>query len=1693
MNDSTQTIATDASQPTDAGHHSSAQPLSSVLELYERGRYIDAMKLGESLGPLAHWTTADGRVIAGRLANNLGAPRLGRALHWLALRNYPTHPHCMYYGAMAYWSRFGVLRAWRRFRNVSLPDIADNRVQADWLAMKAMMLASMRDFSRADKLLIDALELDPNSAWLHVELCEILDRQDLHEDALRAAREALNLQPWFRPAIQSAGHKLVQLRRDDEALALLTEATTHLQSGDVWCQLGLLQQELKQYDAAWNSFLEAEKLWPLASADSHHKQWLAGQRSDIAYYRGDYKRAAELAREVDRPFYKQLVERLEVAIAEPPPREPRVQLPVPFIRQHHETCAPATLTSLAQYWQKPIKHEEVVERICYEGTQSSDERRWAEENGFYAREFRITSDSADALIRAGVPFTLNTVEPNSAHLQAIVGIDDLRGTFLIQDPSERHVGEVSIDKLLERYASSGPRGMVMVPIEERQRIEAIELPEAELYDLHYQVDRALADHVRAKAVEAIEAMLAIDRDHRLTLQSRVSLARYDGNQVELLSLVDELLKQFPDDANLHLIRLSCLGEFGRRDQRIELLRERCSGSKSHPIFWTRLASELMDDARDQPEAEWYLRAATRYSHLDGRTLGLYASLLWGREERDEALELYRLAASTNEKDESRACSYFSAARYMRQTDLVLEWLEDRKQRFGARSSLPGRTLAWAYEQLEQTQRGLDLLASTVEQHPDDGDLLCHYAATLGRYNRPELATPHLAAARGKTSESNYLRSAAALASYEGKISEARELYRQVLAIEPLDSSTRERLLRLDMDLDGNEVAEQNLRAAIAEYPHSNTLRVMLIQWLRSNRIAAVKEELDRYLADNPHDSWAQREASIVAILHNDLPTARKLAEQAVAADPYSDVSHFLLGRVFEKLGDVAAARAKYREAIRLNVDHETAISMLIETCDRPKDRNEQLEFVYQQLEQQTTFGDGVLAFRSEAHGKLEPDQLLAKLERALEKRPDLWHCYSAVIQQLMAMNQRDKAVAVATQATERFPLLPRVWVDLAIVHRARGDSEAELASLLRARDINPHWSEVARELSDTYLNRKQFEEAEAVVRKVLAADPRDAQSLAGLADCLYKAGKKAEAFAPLKQACLQQIDYHWAWQSLNDWSREFDGGATARETAEQIARERPLDARAYLRIAESLDDLDRFPDSLKAIDRALELDPRNVDAHVRKAYYLGRLHRWDEALEACSPPIFGAEQPVALQMRRAYMYHRKGQLGEAIQAMQNALESDPDHYGAWSQLADWAEEARRDDIYLLAAQNMVRTDPHQPVPRGYLADALLRDQTKRATAIEHLETALRLSPDYYYATMRLIDLYLEDNLPAEALRVLAIGGDHVPDGQQPSLKLRIAAHQGLVDDSGQYLAIQDLVALCRLESPPAQGPITRAVDSFGDAIAIAATARLTEELKRTPELAPAGIALGRLLARTKDKKQLVKSVRAVPFGNGWNECVRVLLRSLAHFEHKSDSLDLLRTTFGKQMKRNTGTWSAVGSTMLDYGQTEQVVQWTRDWQKREGLSGMDLIPGVASRWESFKLPEARRMVAFALKLESDSAASLHHVWAGLDALMHGNGESAIHHAQQVAHHELVGWYPIAYSILVAGCELWPDGRGGRKLDETKKLITALTAKQFDLGPFAGDRLTHWILARIRAALAKAHRARWLALKNRASSLYIQLF
>lgn len=1653
--------------------------LSKVLDLYERGQYIDSLAAAESLGDIRNWPGPEGRILAGRLANNLGAPRLGRVMHSLALRAWPEHPVCLYYGALAHWSRVGTLHAWRRFRNQELPDSAEPRMRADWLACKSLMLATLRDFSRAEQLLTSALEIEPESPWLHVERGEILTRQDAPLEALEAVQHALHLQPWFRPAVQSAGYKLVQLNRDEEALQLLSDATEHLQSGDVWCQLGMLQQELKNYDAAAEAFSQAELLWPLAEADSQHSRWLAGHRSDIAYYRGDYRQAIELAKQVKRPFHDRLAELLEKALEQPAPQVPqRVQLPVPFIRQHHETCAPATLTALANYWNVTVQHEEIVERICYEGTMAHDERRWAEENGFLAQEFQVTPAAAEALLRAGLPFTLNTVDPGSAHLQAVVGIDLLRGTLLIQDPSERHITEASTEKFLEHYASHGPRGMVMVPRPKANLLQDIDLPEVELYDQHYLIDRALAEHRREEAADVLQQLKEAAPDHRLTLQSELALMRYDGNTPAQLAIVEKLLHLFPDDPNLLLAQLYCLTELGTREQRLAILRRACEDSQSHPVFWARLSSELLNDARDHREAKRELNRALRFHQGDGRSIALLANLLWDRQQREEAVELYRLAASINDKDESFARSYFSAARCMGETHTALQWLEDRERRFGPRSSLPARTLSWAYEQIDRTPEALQLIERVAAAHPTDGEMQCHVALTLARYNRPQAANEYLAAAERRCPETTLLRTSALLADFQGNLSEARELFLQVYERDPLDSVTLERIVSLDMDLEDNQVAEQRLRAAKARLPHSYSLRVQLIQWLRSNRLAGAEAEVAEFLKDYPEDAWGFREAAVVALLAHDIPLANQRIGVALTLEPGSDITHYIKGRIAAEVGDIALARECYRRTIAHNCDHEAAISALVETCDRPADRNEQLDFVLAQLEHQTTFGDGVLAYRDAASSKMDPGRLLKGIEEAVAKRPDLWHCWSALAQQHLAMNNREKAEQAALEATRRFPLVPRTWLDLALVYRAQQQFDKELEALQRAREINPSWSEVARELTEAYLRDDQFDKAEALLRQTLASEPRSAVANAALAECLYRAGRKEEALVPMASACINAPHYNWAWQMLIDWSSAVDQGHSARRAAEQVIAERPQEPRGYLRLAECLHEIDNLADGLQAIEAALTRNPRDIDAHDLKAVYLSRLHRWDDALAACRPEIFGETIPVVLLMRRAFVLQRKGTLGEAITQLRAALDHDPDHYYAWNQLADWADQAANEEIYHEAAENLIRIDPHQPLPHGYLADALLRqssnDGETREEAKQHLLRAVELSPDYAYATMRLVDLALEDKLPEEAEHALHLGGTHLPDGYLQCAEIKIEAIREHDANAAAHPSIEKLVAWCQTGECP-EHPLITAVDFLDKSIAQPAIERLMAEIATHPENVNLGSALGRLLAKHQSDREVISGLARLIDGPAWHMCLRYVLRSMATFGREQKLLDKLKRKYRGRIRQETKSWGSFASTLLDYGQTAEVVQWTKDWRQRSDISTLHYVTLVAARWEAMRLKDAREAVQRGLRTSLPQPADgvdLLHVWAGLDEVLFGSFDNALAHAQQANPQNLSGWYAVGYRLLVAAVEASAQAQAGIDPPAARSLISSFTADNFLQDPaFRGDRLSNWLLHRVRARIA----------------------
>ncbi len=206
--------------------------------------------------------------------------------------------------------------------------------------------------------------------------------------------------------------------------------------------------------------------------------------------------------------------------------------------------------------------------------------------------------------------------------------------------------------------------------------------------------------------------------------------------------------------------------------------------------------------------------------------------------------------------------------------------------------------------------------------------------------------------------------------------------------------------------------------------------------------------------------------------------------------------------------------------------------------------------------------------------------------KRVQERPELWHVWSAIVQQLMMMNQLDEAAEIAREATERFPLLPRLWLDRATVARYRGDLAVEQESLETAFRINPSWGEALRQLSDVYVRKGDFTQAKTILEGAVARDPLDPANRSGLAEVLWKLGEKEEAIQQLERAVDIAPGYNWAWNMLDNWCEELGQPGRSIDGVRRLVEKRPGEARSWMMLVRILDE--------EHIDEALS-GPRQGD------------------------------------------------------------------------------------------------------------------------------------------------------------------------------------------------------------------------------------------------------------------------------------------------------------------------------------------------------------------------------------------------------------------------------------------------------------------------------------------------------------------
>lgn len=1384
--------------------------LARIRELYAQGRYRQALTAAEKIAPLRTWQGTPARLLAGRIAMQVGAPCLGRRLHAAAFRSTPSNLEAVYYHARYRFERFGPFSCLRFIAQNNDWSDASPELRADWLGLRAFVASRLRDVDRAEKYLAQAQKLAPARAWLQVEQAAVYEAIERHDEALLAANRALELQPWFRPGVQAKAHLLHRVGRIAEAMELLREASDRLESSVIVAQLATLQLETDDYAAARRSLDRYEELSPLLEDEG--RKWLRARRADIAYFLGETAAAQAQAEAVGDEFYDQFS--LSLASG----NRPRHRIPFDL---SYSGSSPSVHDLLCRHWgESPLPASSANPPL--DGLPDAGERRRFETAGWHCMEFSLSMPAAEALLSAGLPFLITIVEVGVSQSRICVGMDSHRQTLLLADGVERAPAEAPVDLILQRYAASGPRCLLAVPPAAVNRIPAFQFPEQAEYDRLFKLQMRLADRDFSEAKNLLDEFRRTAPKSRLTKCAAIAWARGTFHPVLLLEAVSALQADYPQDGTLTLSRAAALRDLGRVDERRELfLSAGAANADAEPLLQQSLAQMLLIDCDQQETADWLLRRSLRSRPLAAAGYYLLASQRWERQDFSEAIELYRLAACLDEREEQFADAYFRVARVRGQAPEALRLFQQRATR--TESPLPSavRALFNALIDRDEVEPAFTMLDKAIEKLPLESatgeltpavELRLFRAEKLAQHGRHDTAWEEIQALRQTAPSGDWHRAAARIAGLRPDPATALTHIEAALEIDPLWIDGQRTRLQLIQEIRGLAAAKEHAAAVARRFPHCYPLMRLRAEYLTPHldddaAILATRNLLDLC----PADAWAWRQLALALADRGHDAEARTAIERAGAIEPHHPSYHAVKAHVHRRSDRIDAALEAYREAIRLNVDHDLAVTELVHLSRGRAEKKEALRFIAGQLHRQRHTGEGLISFRDQwlslAAADADADdnsdiieELQNELERILDERPDLWQAWSLQIQQLGLLQRYEEAATLAREATERFPLIAQLWIDLARVQLAQRQHEERIESLQQAVAAIPGWSPAAMELADALEENGDHREGLAVLRRAVARSPMDATAHIALADRLWSAGASEEALQAATRAIRIDPGFDAAWRMVAHWGDRLDRPDEAVKLARELTRTRPGDSRGWLRLARLLAEPQHNAETLAALENVIRLEPANVEAHDLKAERLAEMGQFDQALAAALPTVLQSEMPLVLQGRAAWVEAKRGNYSAAIPPMQKLVAVEPEYFWGWQQLAEWYNETGRHENFLEASAEMVRLKPEHPLPLTMRGEAKLKTGD-RSGGKEDLRDALRIAPQYAPAALILFDACLDDNEFHDARKALAVLQEHAVGPEVTTKQVKYCCRTG--DAEGALRGLSEIAELPGDHSPMA--------------------------------------------------------------------------------------------------------------------------------------------------------------------------------------------------------------------------------------------------------------------------------------------------
>ena len=318
------------------------------------------------------------------------------------------------------------------------------------------------------------------------------------------------------------------------------------------------------------------------------------------------------------------------------------------------------------------------------------------------------------------------------------------------------------------------------------------------------------------------------------------------------------------------------------------------------------------------------------------------------------------------------------------------------------------------------------------------------------------------------------------------------------------------------------------------------------------------------------------------------------SQKTTALSPQDAEAHNNLGITLQELARLDDAEASFTQAIGLKPDYVEAHNNLGNTL-KELGRLEEAEASYTQAV--ALKPDYAHAYRNLGNtlkelGRL--DEAKASYTQAVTLKPDYAEAHSNLGVTLQELGRLDEAEACYTQAIFLKPDYAEAYSNLGIMLQELGRLYEAEASYTQAIVLKPDYAEAYSNLGNTLKELGRLEEAEASYTQAIALKPDFAHAHSNLGNTLKELGRLEEAEESCRQAIALKPDYAQAHSNLGVTLQEMGRLAEAEVSYTQAISLKPNFAEAYISLLRCLFLLDKQSLFFDKLDYLINEDTANA-------------------------------------------------------------------------------------------------------------------------------------------------------------------------------------------------------------------------------------------------------------------------------------------------------------------------------------------------------------------------------------------------------------------------------------------------------------------------------------------------------------------